>query len=621
MFESDDIMDEMVFQDNNAKVSKQKNTDIRVVIGNPPYSKGQSDANQDNPNMKYPDLDDSIRQTYVRHSKSALSNSSYDSYFKAFRWASNRIKEQGIICYVTNGSWIDSNSADGFRKSIYSEFSKIYVFNLRGNQRTQGELSRMEGGKVFGEGSRTPVAVTLLIKNPQHKGETEVYYHDVGDYLTREEKLLITANAKSIDKLSWTKLYPNLHGDWINQRNEEYSTFIPLSDKSNKGKESQAIFKMFSMGIHTNRDAWTYNFSKKLLIDNARKMVTNYNKFLKDYNKSQKSIGEITRVSKEEISWSSGLLSSLKNGKSAVFKGDEITLGIYRPFQKMWLYRENLFIERRSQTHILFPPKTSNLVIYTTGPGASVDFGALITDTIPNHHFMDTGQGFPMYYYPETSTSKSENLLFDLEEVEPKLHAISDWALNEFCNRYSKKLTKEDIFYYVYGVLSAPEFQKRFKNDLKKQAPRGPFLDDFSTYSDFGRKLAELHLGYESMKNTFCKVLISDTKIKESELYKVEKIRFEKNKDFTALVFNKYITIHNIPEEVLQYSINGRSPMKWVMDKYLIKEDGDTAILNDPNAYSEEPKYVFNLLLSVIAMTKEILELQKSLPNLVIPKA
>jgi predicted helicase len=290
----------------------------------------------------------------------------------------------------------------------------------------------MEGGKIFGEGSRTPVAVTLLIKNPQHKGETEVYYHDVGDYLTREEKLLITANAKSIDKLSWTKLYPNLHGDWINQRNEEYSTFIPLSDKSNKGKESQAIFKMFSMGIHTNRDAWTYNFSKKLLIDNARKMVANYNKFLKDYNKSQKSIGEITRVSKEEISWSSGLLSSLKNGKSAVFKGDEITLGIYRPFQKMWLYRENLFIERRSQTHILFPPKTSNLVIYTTGPGASVDFGALITDTIPNHHFMDTGQGFPMYYYPETSTSKSENLLFDLEEVEPKLHAISDWALNEF---------------------------------------------------------------------------------------------------------------------------------------------------------------------------------------------
>jgi len=620
MFESEDIMDDLVFLDNNEKVTKQKKTDIRVVIGNPPYSKGQSDANHANPNMKYPDLDDSIRDTYVRLSKSVNSNSSYDSYFKAFRWASNRIKDQGVICYVTNGSWIDSNSADGFRKSIYSEFSKIYVFNLRGNQRTQGELSRMEGGKVFGEGSRTPVAVTLLIKNPQHKGETEVYYHDVGDYLTREEKLKITANAASIENLSWTRLLPNEHGDWINQRDELYSTFIPLSDKSNKGKESQAIFRMFSMGIRTNRDAWAYNFSKKSLIQNAQKMVANYSQFLADFSNSRKSLDEVTRASKKEISWSRGLLDNLKKGKSAVFEKEEVVTAIYRPFQKMWIYREKFFMEMRYQTHLLFPKNSSNLVMHVTGLGSSVDFSVLITNTFPDHHFMANGQIFPMYYYPQSLSVDSEFSLFASEESESQHHSVSDWALNTFRSKYTNKLTQEDIFYYVYGVLSSPGFQKRFKHELKKDVLRVPLLSDFYTYSEFGRELADLHLNYESLSNSFVKVEVKEKVTDLNKLYRVEKMRFIKSGDKSTIQYNEFISLTDIPTEIYTYLINGKSPIEWVMDRYMVKEDADSGITNDPNEFSEDPKYVLNLLLSVIAMTKKIIELEKTLPKLIIPE-
>lgn len=621
MFESKDIMDDLVFLENNEKVTKQKMTDIRVVIGNPPYSVGQSDANQDNANMKYPDLDDSIRETYVRNSKSTNSNSVYDTYFKAFRWASNRIKDQGVVCFVTNGSWIDSNSADGFRKSIYSEFSKIFVFNLRGNQRTQGELSKMEGGKIFGEGSRTPVAITLLIKNPNHKGDTEIYYNDIGDYLTREEKLKIIENSNNIEKLSWTNLVPNQHGDWINQRDEIYSTFILLGDKSNKGRESQAIFKTFSMGIRTNRDAWAYNFSRKSLVQNVKRMVENYNKFLIIFKKATKSLDEISRVSKKEISWSRGLLDNLKKGKSAEFDKDEVITGIYRPFQKMWFYREKFFMEMRYLTHLLFPNNSSNVVIHATGPGASVDFSVMITDMSPDHGFMATGQIFPMYFYPESKSSDSENSLFGIEESESQIHAISDWALKVFRNRYSDKVTKDDIFYYVYGVLSAPEFQNRFKNELRKDVLRVPLLEDFFVYSKYGRSLAKLHLDYEKIEGTHCDVKILDTKVSEKELYKVTKIRFGKSDDKSTIFFNQYITISNIPKEIYGYLINGKSPIGWVIDRYQIKEDSDSGIINDPNEYSDDPKYVFNLLLSVIAMTKKILDLQKTLPKLVIPES
>jgi predicted helicase len=350
-------------------------------------------------------------------------------------------------------------------------------------------------------------------------------------------------------------------------------------------------------------------------------MVKNYNQFLKEYLQGNKSIGEITRVGKKEISWSSGLLKNLSNHKSAKFDEEDIFHALYRPFQKMWLYKGNMFIERRGQNHVFFPKFASNLAIYTTGVGASVDFGALVTDSIPDLQLMSNGHVFPLNYYPESASPFTEDTLFGEKNMETQLDGVSDWAVQIFRSRYSKSISKEDIFFYVYGVLSSPEYQKRFKNELKRQKPRVPLLDDFFTYSEFGRKLAKLHLNYENFENTLCQIDISDHSKDDLELYRVEKMRLRKDSDKTILVFNRYITIRNIPGVIFDYIINGKSPIEWIIDRYQIKEDSDAPILSDPNEYSDDPKYVLNLLLSVMAMTTEILDLQKTLPKLVIPEA
>ena len=620
MFESEDIMDDLVFQDNNEKVVKQKKTDIRVIIGNPPYSAGQTDANQNNQNMKYPDLDESIANSYVKMSSSKTRTSVYDSYFKAFRWASNRLKEQGVVCFVTNGSWIDSNSADGFRKSLQSEFSSVYVFNLRGNQRTQGELSRMEGGKVFGEGSRTPVAITLLIRNPLHVGPADIYYHDIGDYLTREEKLKLVNNFGDITEIPWTRLLPNDSGDWINQRDDSYKTFLPLGDRNAKGKESNAIFKTFSNGIKTNRDPWTYNYSKTAVIENMQRMIKNYNNIVEDYKKDSTDIDSFIRTDKKKISWVQNLIEDLKNFRKAYFSDDELTLSTYRPFQKMWLYKERQMVWTLGRIPSLFPDSsTTNIFINVTGPGASVEFSTLMNQYPPNYHSMDTGQCYPLYFYVDKKSM--EQSLFDGNEINSRTDAITDYALNLFREKYGKGISKEDIFYYVYGVLSAPEYIKRFKTELRKESPRVPLLSEFHDYAIFGRALSKVHLNYENMYDDSLKINISNQNVDENKLYRVDKIRFGKGGDKSVIQFNNYISISEIPAEIYSYLINGKSPVEWVMDRYLMKEDSDSGILNDPNDFSEDPKYIFNLILSVISMTKKVLELQKTLPKLVIPES
>ncbi len=616
MFESEDIMDDMVFQENNEKVVKQKSTDIRVIIGNPPYSAGQSDANQGNQNMKYPDLDESISNTYVRLSSSKTRTSVYDSYFKAFRWASNRLKEQGIICFVTNGSWIDSNSADGFRKTLSDEFSSVYVFNLRGNQRTQGELSRMEGGKVFGEGSRTPVAVTLLVRNPKHKGPADIFYYDIGDYLNREEKLKIVSNFGDVGEIPWTRLIPDERGDWINQRDESYTSFIPLGDGNAKGKESQAIFKTFTRGVMTNRDSWAFNFSKKSVTENMSRMIKNYNEVVDEYQEKRGPINDYVRTEKTKISWVQNLIKDLENGKKAHFEPEEVVLSIYRPFQKMWLYKQRQMIWSPYRTPAVFPNGENNIAINVTGPGASVDFSAFISNLIPSGDALDKHSAYPMHYYSKESED-SQSLLLDLESS--RLDGISNWALNAFREKYGAKVTKKDIFYYVYGILSHPEYVNRYKIELRKDSPRIPLLDEFAQISAYGALLGDLHLNYETLSNDFVKIDFKSNSVDAEQLYRVEKMRFGAGGDKSVIQFNKYISISGIPSEIYTYFINGKTPVEWVMDRYMVKEDTDSGNLNDPNSYSQDPEYVFKLLLSVIAMTQKILDLQQTLPKLVIP--
>ncbi|RME61323.1 damage-inducible protein, partial [Candidatus Parcubacteria bacterium] len=344
--------------------------------------------------------------TYAEHSTATNKNSLYDSYIRAIRWASDRIGQEGVIGFVTNGSFIDSNVADGLRKCLADEFSHLYVFSLRGNQRTSGEESRKEGGKIFGSGSRAPIAITLMVKDPSHTGPCELYYHDIGDYLSREEKLAIIENAASIEGLEWRRITPNEEGDWINQRDPAFDRFIALGDKSGE-EEGKVVFEVYSSGVKTNRDAWVYNFSRDKVASNMRRMIEAYNEEVEKYQKACEGLPkdqwprpqDVVSTDPKRISWSGNLLTGVGKGQR-IHQQTALAESMYRPFSKQWLYYDRFLNERSYQMPKIFPtPELENVVISVTGIGAAKPFSALITDAIPNLHMHDTGQCFPMYWY------------------------------------------------------------------------------------------------------------------------------------------------------------------------------------------------------------------------------
>lgn len=287
----------------------QQNAPIQVIIGNPPYSVGQRSANDDAQNQSYPRLEQRIADTYAARSSATLKNSLYDSYIKAFRWASDRLDKQhgGIIAFVSNAGWIDGNAMAGLRKCLEAEFSAIYVFNLRGNQRTSGETSRREGGKIFGSGSRTPITITVLVKKPGHTSKALIQYHDIGDYLSREEKLAIIAQKRSIlsPAMHWTHIRPNAQGDWLNQRNDVFGSFIPLGDKENKNNKQTFFVPYYSNGLKTQRDAWCYSFSQTKLRQNIQSTIGYYNNMIE-------SGDEKILLDPTKISWSAAFQSSFQ---------------------------------------------------------------------------------------------------------------------------------------------------------------------------------------------------------------------------------------------------------------------------------------------------------------------
>ncbi len=607
------------------RVEAQKKQSINVIISNPPYSAGQGDANDNNQNLDYPILDEKIRTTYVKESTATLKNSLYDSYIRAIKWATERIGDEGVVGFVTNGSFIDSNAADGVRKSLAKEFSKIYCFNLRGNQRTSGELSRQEGGKIFGSGSRTPVAITILIKSKSHKGNTEIFYHDIGEYLSREEKLKKISIFKSLKNIEWDKVQPNLEGDWINQRDKGFDHFISLGDKS----KGHRIFEIHSSGVKTNRDFWVYNSSSSHLEKNIESMIDIYNENRINFQKQIKGIQKeewpkpesvITNDSKL-IGWSGDLVESLVSNREGKFDRTQIRSSLYRPYYKSFLYFDSLFNNRHYQLGKIFPTiYHENLIFYVTGVGGSKGFSCIMSDSIPNLHLLDTGQGFSLYWYEKYT---SDELIPRTEKVDKygyiKHDAITDYSLNKFQSSYKdKKITKEDIFYYVYGLLHSLAYREKYQNDLKKMLPRIPLVSDFWGYSKNGRDLATLHLNYETAKPYALEEVILEKSIKK-DIYKINTagMKFAKEKkivDRTTILFNPYIMLKGVPLEAYNYVINGKSAIDWIMEKYCISTDRDSGISNDPNEWSDDPRYVIDLLKRIITVSVETNRLVKELP-------
>lgn len=321
--DSDENLYSEQFPTNSKRVMAQRKCPITVIVGNPPYSIGQKSANDNAKNQSYPRLEKHIETTYVAQSEANLNKSAYDSYVKAFRWASDRLNEKGggVIGFVTNGAWLDANGLDGMRKCFEQEFSSIYVFNLRGNCRTSGELRRKEGDGVFGLGSRTPIAITILVK--KHKAnnleKAQIFYHDIGDYLSREEKLKIIRQMGDISNpaMMWKSVEPNEHGDWINHRNEMFKLFIPIEPEKKFAKGQKSFFEMYAIGVATNRDAWVYNASQRTLENNMRSMIDFYNRQREAYNDAVKvdknlSVENFINTDDTKISWTVNLKKILK---------------------------------------------------------------------------------------------------------------------------------------------------------------------------------------------------------------------------------------------------------------------------------------------------------------------
>ena len=629
---------------NSKRVKEQKNTPITVIIGNPPYSIGQKSANDNAQNLKYPTLEKHIEQTYVAQSEANLNKSAYDSYVKAFRWASDRLNEKdgGIIGFVTNGAWVDANGLDGMRKSFEQEFSSIYVFNLRGNQRTSGELSRKEGGKIFGSGSRTPIAITILVKKHKtsNSEKTQIFYHDIGDYLSREDKLNIIKNFGSIARIPWTIIEPNEHGDWISHRNEMFKQFIPIEPEKKFAKGQKSFFETYAIGVATNRDAWVYNSSQQKLEKKMQSMIQFYNSQREAYAEAIKvdknlSVENFIDTDDTKISWTVNLKKDVEKNVEHIYNSD-IRNSAYRPFFKQILYFDKPFIERIGLSPKLFPtPEHKNLVICVSCVSANNGLSASITDCIPDLHYIGDTQYFPLYWYEKSKEVhfadgvRMGNIFVDNNTPQYERHdGVTDWILSKARKQYGYKVTKEDIFYYVYGLLHSPEYRATFSTDLKRSLPRLPLVEkaeDFWAFSKAGRELAHLHLNYEVVEPyRQCRVMYAPLTTKgESINYHVEKMRFGKTDNKTAdksiIYYNHSISIEDIPAEAYEYVVNGKSAIEWIMERYAITTDKKSGITNNPNDWAREhndEKYIFNLLLRIINVSVQTVEIVKGLPKL-----
>jgi hypothetical protein len=621
---SDDDIFKGFFKENSEAVEAQRHTPIRVIIGNPPYSVGQKSANDNAQNQKYPVLDQSIADTYVAGSTATNNNALYDSYIRAYRWATDRLSHEdgGVIAFISNGAWIDGNSHDGFRASLEKEFDKIYVYNLRGNARTSGELRKREGDGIFGMGSRTPIAITLLVRYPEARrlDQCQIFYHDIGDYLNREEKFRKITQAQSYRGLDWTPITPNEKHDWINQRDGLFDTLLPLAPEKKFDAKAKSVFVGVSNGFQTNRDTWVYQFSQKALESNMQAMIAFYNEQL---GKKEPSMDTT------KISWTAKLLEDAKHGQTYSYDSSHIIEGLYRPFCRQKLYSQRAFIHRPAIRERFFPtPHHKNLVIAMISPGDSKDYSCLITEYIPDLHLLGTSQCFPLYWYEENKGEPEVSLFGTTnEERWTQRDGITDWCLQEVRSRFAgaQSITKEDFFYYVYGLLHSPDYRERFADDLRKALPRIPIVEraeEFIAFSKAGRRLAQLHLHYEDYAHEAEGVEVDErdyTAADEYAYYAVEKMRFPKKDERHTIIYNGHITIRNIPAEAYDYVVNGKSAIEWVMERYAVTIHKDSGIKNDPNLWSREqgkPRYILDLLLSIIHVSVETQKIVAELPKL-----
>ncbi|WP_375673982.1 DEAD/DEAH box helicase [Bartonella sp. AA18HLJMS] len=657
MLEEKDFFTRYMFE-NSERCKKQQEVDIQVIVGNPPYSTGQKSANDNAKNTPYPILNNRIRETYAAQSKSMNTRNFYDSYIRAMRWASDRIGNAGVIGFVSGSGYIEKSTMNSLRKSLAKEFTSIYVLNLRGDLRKNmlSNGAAQEGENVFGSGSMTGIAVTLFIKNPNTIGPCKIYYHDIGDNQTREKKLKTIKDFGSIDgitrsKKDWQIITPDKHGDWIRQRDDSFETFLALGDKRPHEKK---LFEIYSCGITTSRDAWAYNSSRAILAKNMGNMIAFYNSEAERFNNAYahtdsksrtKAVDNFVNSDTSKISWSLNIKKQLARGHILKFEEVGFVQSLYRPFTRQWLYYNRIFNEAIYQMPRIFPVEKmiKNTVIQVSAIGARSGFSVIMTKDLPDFHAIDTGQCFPRYIYEDTTVSKDKNkkqthlFLISTEESKTaglqKRDAITDEGLDYFKAAYpNETITKDDLFYYVYGLLHSEDYRSRYADNLCKELPRIPCVksaDDFWKFVTAGRELGHLHVNYETVEPypvTFKKGNPKQTEISNPEKFyyvtemKFAKIKNSKEKDKSTVFYNSNITITDIPLEAYEYIVNGKPALEWVMGRQCVKTDKKSGIVNDANRYAVEtvgnPAYPLELFQRVITVSLETIKIVKNLPKL-----
>ena len=590
-------------KDNTARVKRQQNTPIFVVMGNPPYNAGQVNENDNNKNRKYEEIDKRVFQTYGKGSKATLLRKLNDPYVKAIRWASDRIGDEGIVAFVTNNSFVNEITFDGMRKCLQQDFDSIHILDLGGNVRKNPKLSGTTHN-VFG--IQVGVSINLFVKT---KGElpkkANIYYARVDEFWRKAQKYDFLNEKGYVDNIVWQEISPDSKQNWLTAgMDNSFDSFVPMGTKEAKseGLGSATIFKTFSLGVGTNRDEWVYDFQKNQLERKMKLFINNYNSEVYRYTQTNEAVKIDDFVNNEPsfMKWTDRLKIALQKHETIPFDPSKIRLSLYRPFSRQFLYFDHLLNQRRYRQHTIFPTSQSeNQAICVPSVGGRTQFWGFCVGLIPNLTLasVDANQCFPLYTYGEDGTNRKEN--------------ITDWALAEFQEHYNDNhIAKLDIFHYVYAVLHHPKYRAKYAANLKRELPRIPFAPDFWGFAKAGKQLTELHVNYEGQAELPLKWLENkDAKVN----YRVERMALSRDK--TQIFYNDFLTLGDIPPEVFEYRLGNRSALEWVIDQYQVSTDKRSGIVNDPNKF-DDPQYIIRLIGKVITVSLETVKIIISLPEL-----
>ena len=589
---------------NTERVEKQKQTPMFVVIGNPPYNAGQVNENDNNKNRKYETMDTRVRETYSQDSAARNKNALSDPYIKAIRWALDRIGEEGVVAFVTNNGFLDGVAFDGMRKHLADDCDAIYILDLGGNARKRLKVS---DANVFG--IRVGVSINLFVKKKENPSESpRIFYYRTDELWNRKQKFDFLNGSQHAGEIAWQSIQPDSRQTWLTEGlHPEFDSFIPMGTKETKaakGKAVNVIFKTYSSGVKTNRDAWVYNFNRDALTENISGMIETYNEQVFKWERRKNpdtDVDDFVIADDEKIGWSSGLKLKLKSGKTVDFSEEKVRTALYRPFTKSNLYFDRVMTERVYMFPSVLPTSKTemeNQVICVAGVGNRKGFGCLITNMIPGIDLaFEKAQCFPFYTYDEDGTNRREN--------------ITDWALAEFRTHYKDDtITKWDIFHYTYGLLHHPDYRETYQANLKRDLPHIPFAEDFWGFTKAGEQLASLHVNYESQPEYDGLERIQTPPLN----WRVEKMKLSKP-DKTSLIYNDFLTLSGIPPEVFDYRLGTRSALEWVVDQYRVKTDKRSGIVNDPNR-ADDPQYIVKLIGKVITVSLETVDIIEGLPAL-----